>query len=62
MLARSPREWEECLETLITDHGLRRRIAAGGLETVRRHFSLERCFQGLRYALTGAPARDRSES
>jgi glycosyltransferase involved in cell wall biosynthesis len=39
------------MEWLITDHELRRRIAAAGLETVRRDYSLEKSFEALLRAL-----------
>jgi glycosyltransferase involved in cell wall biosynthesis len=51
MLANSTAEWIEKLELLITDHALRKRIAAAGLETVRRDYSLERSFECLLHAL-----------
>lgn len=51
MMADSGSEWEEKLELLISDAVLRKRIAAGGLETARRHFSLEKSFEGLLNAL-----------
>ena len=51
MLANSTQEWVDKLERLITDHELRRRIAAAGLETARRDFSLEKSFEALLHAL-----------
>jgi len=51
MLANSTSEWVEKLELLITNHALRKRIAAAGLETARRDFSLERSFECLLRAL-----------
>lgn len=51
MLANSTKEWIDKLEQLITDHELRRRIAAAGLETVRRDYSLEKSFEALLLAL-----------
>jgi glycosyltransferase involved in cell wall biosynthesis len=51
MLAKSTVEWVEKLDLLITNHALRKRIAAAGLETVRRDFSLEKSFECLLHAL-----------
>ena len=51
MLANSTQEWVDKLERLITDHELRRRIAAAGLETVRRDYSLDKSFEALLRAL-----------
>ena len=51
MLANSTQEWVDKLEQLITDHELRRRIAAAGLETVRRDYSLQKSFEALLRAL-----------
>ena len=51
LLAASPREWEEKLESLIRDAELRARIAREGLRTVQERFSLERCFAALLEAL-----------
>lgn len=51
MLADSTQEWVDNMEWLITDHELRRRIAAAGLETVRRDYSLEKSFEALLRAL-----------
>jgi glycosyltransferase involved in cell wall biosynthesis len=51
MLADSSSEWVEKLDLLINDAVLRKRIAAGGLETARRDFSLEKSFEGLLDAL-----------
>ena len=51
MLANSTQEWVDKLERLISDHELRRRIAAAGLETVRRDYSLEKSFEALLSAL-----------
>jgi glycosyltransferase involved in cell wall biosynthesis len=51
MLANSTAEWIEKLELLITDHALRKRIAAAGLETARRDYSLEKSFECLLRAL-----------
>ncbi len=50
-LAESDEEYLDCLEALVDDAGLRARIAAAGLETVRAEFSLERCFARLLEAL-----------
>jgi glycosyltransferase involved in cell wall biosynthesis len=51
MLADSGSEWEEKLGLLIKDAVLRKQIAARGLETARRHFSIEKSFEGLLLAL-----------
>ena len=51
MLANSRGEWVEKLDLLINDSVLRKRIAASGLETARRHFSIEKSFEGLLLAL-----------
>lgn len=51
ILANSTAEWVEKLDLLISDHALRKRIAAAGLETVRRDFSLKKSFECLLTAL-----------
>lgn len=51
MLANSTAEWVEKLDLLISDHALREQIAAAGLETARRDFSLEKSFECLLRAL-----------
>ena len=51
MLANSTLEWVDKLEQLITNHELRQQIAAAGLATVRRDFSLEKSFMALINAL-----------
>lgn len=53
MLANTNEEWERKLELLIKDKELRRKLAKGGLETVRENFTLERAFLILRSALEG---------
>lgn len=50
-IARTGDEWAEKLDLLISDHALRNRIAAAGLETARRDFSLEKSFECLLRAL-----------
>jgi glycosyltransferase involved in cell wall biosynthesis len=42
LLAGSPGEWREALERLIADVALRRRLAAGGRETVAANYTIER--------------------
>lgn len=55
MLANSTEEWVTKLEQLITDSELRQRIAAAGLETVRRNFTIDKTFQELMKALEILP-------
>jgi glycosyltransferase involved in cell wall biosynthesis len=52
MLAVTPGDWFAKLEQLILDRGLRRAIADRGLATVRREYSLARCFESLADALS----------
>lgn len=47
MLARSPAEWEEKIDILISDSGRRRQIARTGLELVRKKFTIEQSFSKL---------------
>lgn len=51
MLANSTPEWVDKLEKLITNQDLRQRIAAAGLQTVRRDYSLQNSFNSLLRAL-----------
>jgi glycosyltransferase involved in cell wall biosynthesis len=51
MLANSTEEWIDRLDLLITNNTLRERIAAAGLETVRRDFSIDKTFECLLTAL-----------
>ncbi|MFW9994113.1 MAG: glycosyltransferase family 4 protein [Candidatus Odinarchaeota archaeon] len=50
-LADSTEEWVEKLDTLIKNHELRQQLIVAGLETVRKNYSLEKCFEKLRLAL-----------
>jgi glycosyltransferase involved in cell wall biosynthesis len=52
LLAAGNHEWTECLESLIKDRELRKRIAAAGLATVRQKYSREACYQTLTKCLT----------
>ena len=54
MLATSNKEWEDKLETLITNSELRKKISVNGMETVRANFTLEQNFEKLLSALEGA--------
>jgi glycosyltransferase involved in cell wall biosynthesis len=45
MLAASPGEWIDKLDALVADSALRRRLAAGGLETVRTRFRTDQSWQ-----------------
>jgi len=47
MLAHSPAEWLEKLDRVVSDPGLRLRLSAAGLETVRRSFTTEKSFNTL---------------
>jgi glycosyltransferase involved in cell wall biosynthesis len=47
LLARTPKEWEEKLEKLITDSEFRKRLSKNGLETVRSEFTTEQNFKRL---------------
>ncbi|HEY2596658.1 MAG TPA: glycosyltransferase, partial [Chloroflexota bacterium] len=42
LLAGTPDEWRERLESLIVDRGLRQRLTTAGRETVAANYSLER--------------------
>lgn len=44
--------WIECLDSLIADEALRRRLADGGLKTIRAHYTQEHCFNQLVACLT----------
>ena len=54
LLAGSTQDWIDKLESLITDAGLRNRLAQAGLDTVRSDFRLEDCFGKLKEALVQA--------
>jgi glycosyltransferase involved in cell wall biosynthesis len=56
-LARTNEEWLETLSELIRDPELRRRAARAGLQTARRDFSIERCYQFLKEALLPPASR-----
>ena len=47
MLASDAKSWEEKLEVLITDAGLRKKIARNGLETVRTNFAIRQNYEKL---------------
>ncbi len=46
-LAAGNDRWIECLNALITDEALRRRLADGGLRTIRQRFTRAHCFHQL---------------
>ena len=50
-LAGSTQEWIDKLESLITDPGLRNRLARAGLDTVRSAFRIEDSFEKLKEVL-----------
>jgi glycosyltransferase involved in cell wall biosynthesis len=52
VLAGTPDEWAQKLERLVTDRSLRDRIAARGLETIRRQFAADVVFAQLESAFT----------
>jgi glycosyltransferase involved in cell wall biosynthesis len=52
MLAATPEEWEQKIEQLILDPGLRQKIAAEGLATVRKEFTVAAAFAKLQNILT----------
>lgn len=51
MLAGTDDQWYQALQRLIEDEAFRRRIAAGGRETIRRGYTREMCYQRLREVL-----------
>jgi Glycosyl transferases group 1 len=57
LLAGSPDEWRGQLRRLIADAELRRRLAAGGRQTVSERYTLERVAPLLARGLLGAAAR-----
>ena len=52
LLASTPEQWLEKMERLCTDRSMRERIAARGLETIRRHFAADVVFRQLQEAFT----------
>jgi glycosyltransferase involved in cell wall biosynthesis len=56
MLAGSPAEWQEALESLITDASLRKRLARAGRQTVSASYTIERIGPLLVDGLMGASA------
>jgi glycosyltransferase involved in cell wall biosynthesis len=59
LLAGTAEEWREALETLIGNAQLRRRLAAGGRQTVEESYTLERVAPLLVDGLRGAASRSR---
>lgn len=53
LLARTSAEWEQHLESLIRDAGLRERLGKAGLQTVRKQFTVPQSFQKLSSVLLG---------
>jgi len=51
MLARNHEEWFAKLDKLAQDGEMRRRIGAGGLATIRKEYTRERCLEQLLEAL-----------
>ncbi|QEF99408.1 hypothetical protein Mal15_34720 [Stieleria maiorica] len=51
LLAADDQQWCDALSRLIGDVPLRRQVAAAGLETMRRDFTRQRCYQRLRDAI-----------
>lgn len=47
LLASGNQQWIESLESLIADEALRHQLAAGGLGTIREHFTRQHCFDKL---------------
>lgn len=56
VFARTADEWVDRLSWLIRDAEARQRIAAAGLDTVRKDFTVEQCFTRLLAALRGSDA------
>jgi glycosyltransferase involved in cell wall biosynthesis len=52
LLAADRDQWRSCLESLIKDESLRRRLAAGGLQTIRDKYTRQHCFDTLAGCLT----------
>lgn len=61
LLAADREQWRSCLESLIHDAELRQRLAAGGLQTIRDHYSRQHCFDQLVDCLTNVLSNSGSE-
>ena len=58
LLADDHHQWIECLDSLIADEMLRKRLAEGGLQTIRQSYTRERCFEKLVACLQQILARE----
>ena len=57
LLAASDDQWRDALESLIEDKDLRRRLASGGLQTIREQYTRQHCFEKLVVCLNEVLAR-----